>query len=66
MMSSGVNDLFKNSLNNSVGNQSDIKDEADSDLEEIMMGDESSDADARSSIQSFKVNDLLYVSYVSL
>lgn len=32
---------LKSSLNNSVGNQSDIKDEADSDLEEIMCDDDS-------------------------
>ena len=42
-----LNIEFKNSLNYSVGNQSDIiKDKADSDLEEIMIGDESSGGDA--------------------
>ena len=39
-------------MNNSVGNQSDIKDEADSDLEEIMCDDDSDRSNSLSNSMS--------------
>ena len=47
---------LKSSLNNSVGNQSDIKDEADSDLEEIMCDD---DSDSRSNSMSMMIKVMI-------